>query len=129
MAYPKIVYPSGGGTTLTFQVPPRFVPSWAKAAIRTDSISTAGVKQVILQRIEDFLEFTMEWIAAGSDRDAWKSFLDYALQGGNFDYYPDASQGGHTTYTLENQDLKIEYKSAGRDQIQGIRFRLYVSPT
>lgn len=114
MAFPKIIYnPGTGNVTLTFLRPPRRVPNVFKRAERTDTISTAGVKQTILQRIEEFLEFEMEWVSTGADADAWKSFMDYALTGGQFDYYPDASLGTFTTYTLEDQEHVQAYKSVG----------------
>lgn len=126
MATPKIVYPSGGANTLNFQQYPRQVPGQWQTAKRTDSISTAGVKQSMLQRIENFIEFTMEWVQAGTDLSNWTAFFSTALQGTAFDYYPDSSLGTFTTYTLEDVDWKAAYKSLGRYSFK-VKFRLVVT--
>jgi len=127
MSFPKIVYnPGSGNVTLTFLRPPRKVPYAWETAQRTDTLSSAGVKQSILKRLENFLEFEMEWIARGTDADAWVSFMGYALTGGQFDYYPDASQSGYTTYTLEETDFNLAYKAPGQHTYK-MKFRQVVT--
>lgn len=115
MAYPKIVYTPAGGTeqTLNFVLPPRMQPGYQKAAVRHDNVSTAGLRESVLERIDEFLEFTLEWIKVGADLANWTAFLDYALTGAPFAYYPDASQQAFTNYLLEDSEAKIEYKAAG----------------
>jgi hypothetical protein len=114
MAAPKIVYPTGGANTLSFGQYPRLVPAYYQVAARTDSISTAGVKQSILQRIHNFLDFTMEYVALGTDVTNWAGFFATALAGTAFDYYPDSSLASFTTYTLEDVEWKAAWKSLGR---------------
>lgn len=127
MAFPKIVYnPGSGSVTLAFLRPARKVPYAWQTAQRTDTLSTAGVKQSILKRLENFLEFEMEWIARGADADAWVAFMSYALTGGQFDYYPDASLTGHTTYTLEETDFNLAYKAPGQHRYK-MKFRAVVT--
>ncbi len=98
MAAPKIVYPSGGGTTILFPWQPlRFSPQ-RKRAERTDSISTAGVQQSMLERIENLLRLEIGFVptvAAGSEAilTAWGSFFDEALKGTPWDYFKDANDG------------------------------------
>jgi len=126
MAAPKIVYPAGGTNTLNFGQYPRLVPAYYQRAERTDSISTAGVKQSILQRIDNFLDFTMEWVASSTDIQNWNAFFAQALQGTAFDYYPDSSQGTFTTYTLEDVEWKAAWKSLGRYSFK-VKFRQVVT--
>ena len=128
MAFPKIIYnPGSGNVTLQFLRPARKVPYAWQTAERTDTISTAGVKQSILKRIDNFLEFEMEWIARGSaEGDAWVSFMAYALTGGPFSYYPDASQSANTTYTLEETDFNLAYKAPGQHTYK-MKFRQVVT--
>lgn len=91
MAFPKIVWPSGGANTLTFVYPPRNVPYVHYTAVRHDTFSTAGVKQSILERIDTFVNFDMLHVINGADATAWASFmLNSGLLGQAFDYYPDA---------------------------------------
>jgi hypothetical protein len=115
MGYPKIVYtPSGGSEqTLNFSYPPRQQPGYLKTAVRHDNISTAGVRESVLERIDTFLEFTMDYLQAGTDLADWSEFLDYALTGGVFAYYPDASQAAFINCLLENTDAQIAYKAPG----------------
>ncbi len=115
MANPKIVYtPSGGSEqTLNFSSTPRQQPGYLKTAIRHDNISTAGVRETVLERIDVFLEFTLDYLQAGSDLENWTGFLDYALTGGPFAYYADASQAASVNCLLENTDAKIAYQAPG----------------
>ena len=115
MANPQIVYTAAGGSeqTLNFSSLPRQQPGYLKTAIRHDNISTAGVRESVLERIDAFLEFTMDYIQAGTDLADWSAFLDYALTGGPFAFYPDASQTAYVNCLLENTDAQIAYKAPG----------------
>ena len=98
MAFPKIIYPSGAGTTLLFPWQPlRFSPQ-RKRAERTDSLSTAGVQQSILERVENLLRLEIAFVptvAASTEAilTAWRSFFDEALKGTPWDYFKDADDG------------------------------------
>lgn len=128
MSYPKIVYTPTGGTaqTLNFTAPPRQQPGYSKSAVRHDNISTAGVRESVLERIDTFLEFTVDYIRAGSDLVGWSAFLDYALTGAPFTYYPDSSQSGSENYLLENTNATIEYKGPGVYSLS-LKFRVLVT--
>jgi hypothetical protein len=115
MSYPKIVYTPAGGTeqTLSFVYPPRQVPGYQKTAVRHDNVSAAGIRESVLERVDEFLEFSMEWIRAGTDLANWQAFLDQALTGVAFAYFPDAAQSAFTNYLLEDTETQIEYKAPG----------------
>lgn len=113
LVVPKIIYPSGGGTTLTFVYPPRNVPFNPLGATRHDNFSSSGVKEAIHERADTFFEFDMENVLAGTDITNWQTFMQYALQGGTFDYYPDATLGSLTTYFLEDTGWNPTRKSLG----------------
>jgi hypothetical protein len=120
MAYPKIVYdPGTGPTTLNFQRAPRSVPAYQLASIRYDNIAASGVRESIFLRADTFLEFEMEWVGIGADVQAWASFMNFALKGGQFSYYPDASLATFTNYWLEDTNWDAAYKVPGQ-----YRFRL-----
>ncbi len=115
MSFPKIVYdPGGGPTTLNFMRPPRRVPGYAYEATRHDNIATSGVREAVLERVDQFLELEMEYVALGSDVSAWAAFMSYALRGGQFGYYPDSSQTLFTNYWLEDTNWHADYKVAGQ---------------
>jgi len=109
-------------TTLTFRYPPRFKPSYAKSAVRHDNVASSGVKEVVYERTDNFIEFDMEWILA-ADRAGWQSFLDFALEGGAFDYYPDASLSAFDAYVFENMDARLAWKAPSVDTLTGVKMR------
>jgi hypothetical protein len=127
MANPQIVYNAGAGpVTLAFQRPPRKVPAYEYNAVRHDNISSAGVREAVLERIDTFLEFDMEWVAIGTDVQAWNQFMQFALGGGQFSYYPDASQPAFTNYWLEDTNWTAAYKSP-RQYTFKLKFRQVVT--
>ncbi len=68
----------------------------------------------------------MDWVAVGSDVEAWAQFMSYALQGGVFAYYPDSSQPTFTNYWLEDTNWTAAYKAAGQYSFH-LKFRLVVT--
>ena len=127
MANPQIVYdPGTGPVTLLFQRPPRKVPAYEYNAVRHDNISSAGVREAVLERIETFLELEMEWVGIGADVQAWNQFMQFALAGGQFGYYPDASQPQFTNYWLEDTDWTAAYKAPGQYTFK-LKFRQVVA--
>ncbi len=68
----------------------------------------------------------MEWVSQGLDVDTWSAFMQNALQGIEFDYFPDKDQPGYTTFTLESTDWRAEYKARGEYTFR-VLFRKVVS--
>jgi len=127
MSNPQILYDAGAGpVTLQFQRPPRKVPAYEFRATRHDNIASSGARESVLERIDTFLSFEMEWVAVGADVQAWSAFMLYALGGGPFAYYPDASQPQFTNYWLEDTDWTADYKAAGQYTFK-LKFRAVVS--
>jgi hypothetical protein len=117
LAPPKIVYtPIGSITPSTFNFArqPRNVAAYNRVAKRHDNISTAGVKEVIVERVDNFLEFDMPLVAIGADVNGWDAFMRNALQGVQFSYYPDGTQSAYTNYTLEGTNWAPTYKAPGQ---------------
>ncbi len=125
MSFPKIVYTPAGGPELTvsFTFPPRQLPAYHKVAARHDNLSTTGIRESLLERAEEFLDLSVDWIQAGSDLDNWRNFLDYALTGAPFAYYPDASDSSFTNYVLEDTEARLEYRAPGRYSL-ALKFRV-----
>ena len=127
MAYPKIVYTPVGGTeqTLNFTSAPRQQPGYSKSAVRHDNISTSGVRESVLERIDTFLELSVEYIQAGNDLAGWSAFLDFALTGASFTYYPDASQSAFINCLLEDTGETVAYMAPGVYSVK-VKFRQQV---
>ncbi len=127
MANPQIVYdPGTGPVTLAFTYPPRNVAAYNSVAARHDNVASSGVRESILQRIDNFLEFDMQFVLLGADVIAWNAFMQTALTGGQFAYYPDSSQSGFTNYWLEDTTWSAAYKAAGLYSFK-MKFRQVVS--
>jgi hypothetical protein len=127
MAYPQIIYDAGSGpVTLQFQRSPRKVPAYEFKATRHDNVASGGVRESVLERIDTFLTFEMEWVGLGPDVQAWGNFMLFALTGGQFAYYPDASQTSFTNYWLEDTDWTADYKVAGQYTFK-LKFRQVVT--
>jgi hypothetical protein len=127
MANPQIVYDAGTGpTVLAFARPPRKVPAYECNAVRHDNISSAGVREAVLERVETFLELELEWVGIGADVQAWNKFMQFALAGGQFAYYPDGSQPTFTNYWLEDTNWTAAYKAPGQYTFK-LKFRQVVS--
>ena len=127
MAYPQIIYdPGSGPVTLQFQRSPRKVPAYEFKATRHDNVASSGVRESVLERIDTFLTFEMEWVGLGPDVQAWGNFMLFALTGGQFAYYPDASRTSFTNYWLEDTDWAADYKAAGQYTFK-LKFRQVVT--
>lgn len=128
MANPQIIYTPAGGTqqTLSFTAPPQQQPAYEKSAVRHDNVSTAGIRESVLERIDQFMEISLDWIRAGSDLANWTAFLDFALTGAAFAYYPDSSVNAYTNYVLEDSGATLAYKGPGVYSLK-LKFRLWVS--
>jgi hypothetical protein len=114
MAWPKIVYTPDGQTanTLTLTYPPSKVPAYSRTAVRHDNFSSAGLRESILERIDDIWTINVPTIAI-SDVLAWQEFFDYALTGGSFSYFPDGSKVTTIPYVLEDLEAALDYKAPG----------------
>lgn len=89
-------------TTLNFSFPPVQKPGTDDLeALREDSLSLTGLRQSIWVRTDDFLTLQMDYVPM-ADLPNWKAFFQYAVQGGQFDYYPDATSSDHAAYELED---------------------------
>jgi hypothetical protein len=126
MANPQIVYnPGSGNVTLLFKYPPRSVTGFDMEAAAHDNISSAGVRERIIERIDNFLELEMPYIAIGPDLSNWQTFFQFALAGGQFSYYPDSAQSSFTNYWLEDAKEIAAYKHPGIYSFK-LRFRQVV---
>lgn len=118
MAFPKITWNDGAGNvgTVLFQLPPTSKPYVWKRPLRTDVYSTAGVRESSWLRTDELLAIVMNYLTVAGDRDDvadFDAFMDYAMQGGAFNYFPDADIDQSDIYALDpsNTDWKPEFAS------------------
>lgn len=108
MLLPKIVYGSPA-VTLNFTYPPVQKPGTDElVADRQDTESTAGILQTMLKKVVTFRTLQMDFVPQ-ADLANWAAFIGYAIKGGQFDYYPDATSGTHDTWTLADTDWNPAY--------------------
>lgn len=118
---PKIVYPSSvlfppTPTTLNFKYQPRHVQFFSYEAVRHDNRASSGVQEVIYERTDEFFNADMEYVTTSdSDVANWQTFLQSAIQGIPFDYYPDpvGAPTTFTTYFADDKNYAAEYKAPG----------------
>jgi hypothetical protein len=122
--YPSSVLSPPAQTALNFVYRPRKVPYFDLEAVRHDNTASSGVREVVWERTDTFLNFDMEWVVNGTDVQAWLAFEQSALQGIPFDYYPDATLTAFTTYYVEDKKVTGAYKSPGYYAFKH-RFYLY----
>ena len=85
-------------------------------ALRHDSITSSGVRQSMTERVDRNLTVTFESIP-WTDLPNWEAFFAYAIQGGPFDYYPDATLGTFQVRQLVDDKVSAKYQSYGLSSI------------
>jgi len=141
---PMIVYPSslvesdaGNQKRLTFQHPPKNLDEYVPEVTRHDHVSTAGVSQTLLERIDYYLTFQVPWIDDDDNFDGdglndlgrWWQFLQFAMTGQPFDFYIDADdQNNFKTYQLWAPTQPIpKHVSPYRHSLDTLTFREVVT--
>jgi hypothetical protein len=130
MIQSMFVYNLGAGDIyFTPTIPPiGKQPLDALVATRHDSITSSGIKQAVLERIDDVVTFSFQFVPQ-SDLTAWKAFMTYALAGGVFAYRPNAADNTvWSEYTLESTEWNPKFISPGWFSFQ-FQCRLWVGGT
>jgi len=111
------IYPAGSPLANVYFTPT--LPPTGKqpldglAATRHDSITSSGIKQSVLERIDDMMTLTFPMVPQ-SDLQAWKAFMTYALGGGVFAYRPNAADNTNwNDYTIESMDWTPKFVAPG----------------
>jgi hypothetical protein len=111
---PKIIYdPGTGPVTLTFTYPPvsKEVPDALEALVH-DSITSSGLRQRMVERVDTVKTLTMENVP-WADAANWAAFINYALLGGSFSYYPDATATAFQTWELSDNKFSPTFNARG----------------
>jgi hypothetical protein len=78
-------------------------PNDCLAATRHDSITSSGLKQSVLERIDDVMTLPFLYVPQ-SDLAAWKTMMTWLLAGNVFAYFPNALVDSWNDYTLDSMD-------------------------
>jgi hypothetical protein len=116
---PRIIYDAGLGAVTV-------APTYANVtkpqldsfeALRHDSISSAGVRQSIVERVDRIVSLMFESVPWG-DLPMWENFFAYAITGGSFIYYPDDTATAYRTYELVDDKVVITFVCIGLSKFQ-----------
>lgn len=110
MKVPKFAWNDGSPHTFTPSYPATSkTPIATRSALRHDDFTGDGTGQWITDRVDKFLTLPFNFVPPDDVAD-WEAFIDYAIEGKVFTYYPDSTDSGtHTDYTLEDQDWKPQF--------------------
>src|SRR5205823_1895910 len=98
---------------LNFKYPPRNLPAFDDRARRHLNVATSGIVEILHEFIDRFLSMDIPFSAIGQDIGLWSRFFDYALPGGAFSFYPDATLLAYQNYLLEQSDFVASYRHPG----------------
>jgi hypothetical protein len=102
---PLFTYNSGAGDVNFIPTYPAIgkQPNDGLAATRHDSITSSGIKQSVLERIDDVMTLPFLYVPQ-SDLPAWKTMMTWLLAGNVFAYFPNSLVDSYNDYTLDNMD-------------------------
>jgi hypothetical protein len=111
---PKLIYDPGSGTTTVNPTYPNIQKPYMDnfEATRHDSTTTDGTRQSMLERVDRIRPINFENVP-WTDLPMWESFFAYAIQGGNFQYYPDGTATAFATWQLVDDKITPTFVAIG----------------
>jgi glutamine phosphoribosylpyrophosphate amidotransferase len=124
---PKIIYPSGGGTTITFDLPAEGDPLGEKmTASNITTTSTDGSLQNIQNYQEELIDVKVSY-QTKTTADAFRTFFEsHASEKKSFDYYSSSDEAITGVYTMVDNSIDFDRQApgAGSDFIYGWKFKI-----
>lgn len=124
------IYDPGGGDV-------EFTPTWPAigkqpldglSAVAHPSISSSGLKQTVLERIDDLMTLPFPYVPL-NDLAQWRAFMLWALAGNVFAYRPNAADDTvWSEYTLESDGWSPKFVCVGTFSFE-LKCRLWVGAT
>ena len=108
----QIVYnPGSGNVSLTFlRGPVNFNPYFDTR--RFDNLSTNGqARETVMENNDILIEFEMPYMQLQSDMTAWDAFEQFALAGGQFQFYPYVGFSDYYDCVAEDKGWKPQRKA------------------
>jgi len=110
----KFTWPaSTEANNFTTAEPLNKIPFDSQKAVRYDNVSSYGILDVIVERVESFIDVEANYVFKSIDATNWDTFMQYAVQGGAFYYYPDSASGTKIQVTMVEKDFNLAYKAMG----------------
>jgi hypothetical protein len=116
---PKFIYDPGTGAVAVTPTYPHVKKPYMNnfEALRHDSITSSGIRQSMLERVDRVLKVTFEDVP-WTDLPMWESFFAYAIQGGSFKFYPDDSLTAFQTWELVDDKVDVVFVSIGLSKFE-----------
>lgn len=125
MALPKIVYNAGSGpVALNFVRGPQDFSCYYSARVH-DNLATSGVRERVMEARDILISFAMTHLRIEEDLAAWSVFMQFALGGAQFDFYPNNDLGDFYHCVIEGDLFEPRRTGPG---YYGASFRLRVAP-
>ena len=121
MPFPKIVYNS---LTLAFtRGPSGFSAAW-KSRLH-DNLATSGLRERVVEAHDLLISFTMPALRVADDLPAWTAFTAWALDGKQFDFYPDAAAAAYYHCVSDDDAFNLTRTAPGQ---YSATFKLRIVP-
>jgi hypothetical protein len=123
MGLPKIIYDAGSGdVTVQFVRGPQNFRCYWKSRVH-DNVATSGLRERVTEGHDMMIAFEMRHIRISDDFDDWSAFMLWALDGGEFEFYPDGEETDY--YHLVSDDEGWEpTRNAPAQYAAAFRFRV-----
>jgi hypothetical protein len=96
----KFTYNNGSPQSLTpAYAPINKLPVDAMSAVRHDSFTRVGQEQFVTERVDRVFDLEFKVVPQAQISD-WETFITHAINGGQFEFYPDATSEIHATCHL-----------------------------
>jgi hypothetical protein len=127
---PAFVYNMGAGDVTWIPTYPAIgkQPNDGLAATRHDSFTSSGIKQSVLERVDDVMTLSFPYVPLG-DLASWKTMMTWLLAGNVFAYLPNSlvdTVWGE--YTLDSMDWTPKWTSYQNFSFE-LQCRLWVGAT
>ena len=130
MILPMFLYNPGSGVVQWVPTYPPIgkQPDDCLEAIRHDSITSSGIKQAVLERLDDVMTLSFPFVPV-ADLVSWKAFMTFALAGGVFAYRQNSTtNAAWGEYTLDSQEWTPKFVCFGTFSFE-FKCRLWVGQT
>lgn len=113
LVVPKFVWPHGkqGQSSLTLSFPATKRGGFDFRANRVDNTTPSNVRQSVYFGQHEELVLNLQLIRL-SELSAWRTFVQFALSGGEFEFYEDSAKLAALVVTLEGENLRAAYQHA-----------------
>jgi len=115
---PQIIYDAGSGSVTVAPTYPDVSKPYMDPleALRHDSITSSGLRQTMVERVDTIRNIVFDSVP-WSDLPMWAAFFAYAIQGGSFYYYPDATATAFQTFELVDDKVTPQIVSRGMSKL------------